>query len=223
MRGMFIVVLMIMVGMLVAAEAPKSPAVEAKKESVTEVKKAAAVPEEKKEEAEKPKDPVPVPAPTLPEPKAYEVKDEVVSDTKSGLMWQRKHADKSVTHKEAGEYCDVLTLGGHDDWRLPTISELRTLIVGCQSGTDACKVSDQCLAAKCLSVTCSCQKLKGPGENGFYWQPGVWQGEGKYFWSSSIQGGKNGKRAWDVGFNYGNVYDFDRTQKADARCVRNAK
>lgn len=212
MRGMFIVVLTIMAGMLIAAEASQAPATEAPKVPVVETKK---------DDADKPKDPAP--APTLPEPKAYEVKDEVISDTKSGLMWQRKHADKNMTHKEAGEYCDALTLGGHDDWRLPTISELRTLIVGCQSGTDACKVSDQCLAAKCLSVTCSCQKLKGPGENGFYWQPGVWQGEGKYFWSSSIQGGKNGKRAWDVGFNYGNVYDFDRTQKADARCVRSAK
>jgi len=218
---MFIVALMVAVGVLVAAEAPKAPATETKKEGTTEVNKAETTPPAKKEDAEKPKDPAPAPA--LPEPKEYEVKDEVVTDTKSGLMWQRKHADKSVTHKEAGDYCEALTLGGHDDWRLPTISELRTLIVGCQSGTDACKVSDQCLAAKCLSVACSCQKLKGPGENGFYWQPGVWQGEGKYFWSSSTQGSKNGKRAWDVGFNYGNVYDFDRTQKADVRCVRSAK
>jgi len=218
---MFIVALMVAVGVLVAAEAPKAPATETKKEGAVEVNKTEATPAAKKDEAGKPK--APALAPALPEPKEYEVKDEVVTDTKSLLMWQRKHADKSMTHKEAEGYCEALTLAGHDDWRLPTISELRTLIVGCQSGTDACKVSDQCLAAKCLSITCSCQKLKGPGENGFYWQVGVWQGEGKYFWSSSIQGGKNGKRAWDVGFNYGNVYDFDRTQKADARCVRNAK
>lgn len=222
MRGMFIVVPMIVAGVLIAAEAPKAPAGETKKAEMTEVKKTEPTPEPKKGAAEKPKEAAAVSA-GLPEPKVYDIKPEVAIDTKSGLMWQRKQTEKSMTHKEAEDYCSALVLDGHDDWRLPTISELRTLIVGCPSGTDACKVSDQCLAAKCLSMACSCQKLKGPGENGFYWESVVWQGEGKYFWSSSIQGGPKGKRAWDVGFNYGNVYDFDRTQKADARCVRNAK
>ncbi len=174
--------------------------------------------EPKKEEAKKEETP---PA-AIPEPKSYDIKEETVTDTKTGLVWQRKRTDKSMTHKEAEDYCGTLTLAGADDWRLPTVAELRTLIVGCQSGTPACKVDDACTASKCWSSTCACQALKGPGEDGFYWQKDVWQGGGKYFWSSSLRPGKKSEKAWDVGFNYGNVYEYDRTQKADVRCVRAA-
>ncbi len=200
-----------------AQPAPAKPVEEAKKEEPKkeEVKKE----EPKKEEAKKEETP---PA-AIPEPKSYDIKEETVTDTATNLVWQRKRTDKSMTHKEAEDYCGTLTLGGADDWRLPTVAELRTLIVGCQSGTPACKVDDACTASKCWSPACACQALKGPGEDGFYWQKDVWQGGGKYFWSSSLRPGKKSEKAWDVGFNYGNVYEYDRTQKADVRCVRAAK
>jgi len=190
-----------------APAAPAKPAEAAKKE------------EPKKEEPKKEETP-PTPAP--PDPKKYDIKEETVTDTATNLVWQRKRTDKSMTHKEAEDYCGTLTLAGADDWRLPTVTELRTLIVGCQSGTPACKVDDACTASKCWSPACACQALKGPGEDGFYWQKDVWQGGGKYFWSSSLRPGKKSEKAWDVGFNYGNVYEYDRTQKADVRCVRGA-
>ncbi len=220
MRATMLMIAVLVAGILFAADAPKAPAGEAKKAPAVETKQAEAAPaaapakEAKKEEPEKT---------ALPEPKVYEVKEDVVTDTKTGLMWQRKDAGKSMTHKEAVEYCEALKLGGYDDWRLPTIDELRTLIVGCQSGTSACKVGGDCLASSCWNPECACQAGKGPGENGFYWQNGVWQGSGKYFWSFSVQSDKKGEKAWDVGFNYGNVYDYDRTQKADVRCVRKGK
>lgn len=201
----------------VTPTASAKPVEEAKKEEPKkeEVKKE----EPKKEEAKKEETP-PV---ATPEPKVYDIKEETVTDTKTGLVWQRKRTDKSMTHKEAEDYCGTLTLAGADDWRLPTVAELRTLIVGCQSGTPACKVDDACTASKCWSPDCACQAFKGPGEDGFYWQKDVWQGGGKYFWSSSLRPGKKSEKAWDVGFNYGNVYEYDRTQKADVRCVRAAK
>ncbi len=230
MRATVLIIAVLVVGLLIAADTPTAPAGGTKKTPAAETKKGETVPaasvkaeakkgdpkkgDSKKEEPKKP---------VLPDPKTYEVKDEVVTDTATSLMWQRKDAGKSMTHKEAVEYCEALKLGGYDDWRLPNIDELRSLVVGCQSGTDACNVRSDCLASSCWSADCACQAGKGPGENGFYWQSGVWQGSGKYFWSASVQSDKNGEKAWDVGFNYGNVYDYDRTQKAEVRCVRKGR
>jgi len=150
----------------------------------------------------------------------YEVRGPVVIDNKTGLMWQRERAPNSMTHEKAIEYCENLSLGGYSDWRLPSISELKTLIVGCQSGTDACKVSDTCLSwGKCRSDACYCDANKGPGEDGYYWQKGVWQGGGTWFWSSSVRS-DNSYYAWGVGFGNGNVGYDNRNGDDDVRCVR---
>jgi len=151
---------------------------------------------------------------------SYDIKDDVVIDEKTGLMWQRERADNTMNHANAIEYCENLSLGGYSDWRLPSISELKTLIVGCQSGTDACKVSDDCLSSSCWSDSCYCKEQQGPGENGYYWQKGVWQGGGTYFWSSSVQS-DNSNRAWDVYFVNGSVFGSYRTSGGySVRCVR---
>lgn len=56
-------------------------------------------------------------------------KDGTITDTKTGLMWQRdgKSAGVMNWHK-AKKYCNNLRLGGHSDWRLPTRKELAGLI-----------------------------------------------------------------------------------------------
>jgi hypothetical protein len=52
-----------------------------------------------------------------------------VIDNKTGLIWQQTDDGKMRDLLEgAHSYCDELTLGGHDDWRLPRIDELRTII-----------------------------------------------------------------------------------------------
>ena len=52
--------------------------------------------------------------------------DSTWTDADSGLMWQI--TPMVGTKLEAEDYCENLSLGGVDDWRLPTISQLRTLI-----------------------------------------------------------------------------------------------
>jgi hypothetical protein len=47
-----------------------------------------------------------------------------ITDTKTGLMWQKEDDSQMRTLQESDEYCKKLTLGGHRDWRLPTIDEL---------------------------------------------------------------------------------------------------
>ncbi len=94
--------------------------------------------------------------------KNYQVTEEVAIDNASGLMWQRGKS-KVMTQEDAKGYCNELVLGGSDDWRLPTISELRTLIVGCP-GTETggkCPIDDKCLSDDCWKSACYCEDSSG--------------------------------------------------------------
>ena len=52
-----------------------------------------------------------------------------VTDNLTGLMWaQNANAAGTETWAEALTYCNDLSLGGHDDWRLPNVKELQSLI-----------------------------------------------------------------------------------------------
>ena len=52
--------------------------------------------------------------------------DGTITDTATGLMWQQAGAS-GMTWEQALAYCEGLDLGGHADWRLPSIKELRSL------------------------------------------------------------------------------------------------
>jgi len=52
----------------------------------------------------------------------------IVRDNVTGLEWQQATAPGIYTWQQALDYCDALSLGGRDDWRLPTINELSTLV-----------------------------------------------------------------------------------------------
>ena len=49
-------------------------------------------------------------------------------DTDTGLAWQTSAPSQPMDWKDALAYCSNLTLGGHDDWRLPNIRELHSLL-----------------------------------------------------------------------------------------------
>ncbi len=53
---------------------------------------------------------------------------ETVVDTTTGLEWQASPFAESMKHADAVQACAELRLGGHDDWRLPTRTELLTLV-----------------------------------------------------------------------------------------------
>ena len=54
--------------------------------------------------------------------------DGTVTDNTTGLMWQQDGLDYTVSWEDALSYCENLELGGHTNWRLPTIKELRSLV-----------------------------------------------------------------------------------------------
>jgi hypothetical protein len=62
-------------------------------------------------------------------PRSYtDLGNGIVRDNVTGLEWQQDTAPDTYRWQEAIDYCGNLMLGDHDDWRLPTIQELSTLV-----------------------------------------------------------------------------------------------
>ncbi|HPK99663.1 MAG: DUF1566 domain-containing protein [Planctomycetes bacterium] len=58
--------------------------------------------------------------------------DGTVTDKCTGLMWQKETAPGEYTWQDALKYCENLSLAGHDDWRLPNVRELQSIVdYGC--------------------------------------------------------------------------------------------
>ena len=56
----------------------------------------------------------------------------IVTDKDTGLQWQDDYSDnndsvKKLAWEEAIDYCETLTLGEYNNWRLPNIRELNSL------------------------------------------------------------------------------------------------
>jgi len=54
---------------------------------------------------------------------------EIVTDSKTKLMWQDNADASSITRDWQGaiNYCEALNFGGYIDWRLPNINELKSI------------------------------------------------------------------------------------------------
>ncbi len=144
-------------------------------------------------------------------------------DAETGLTWQTMNAGPSSGWEDAQDLCDDLSLGGFDDWRLPSISELRTIIRGSEETETGgmCSVTDDCAGwADCFSWD-ACDggfPLDGPTQ-GCYWA-GELSGKCSWYWSSVELGGV-GYSAWTVDFGTAGI----RAEHWDdeyhfVRCVR---
>jgi hypothetical protein len=149
-------------------------------------------------------------------------------DPSTGLMWQVWPTGGELNWSAAKSHCEKLSLGGYSDWRLPTISELRSLVRGCpatQKG-GACKVTDSCLTVECFvsddnnSPCVDAGSFKGgPGPEGAFWPPEI-LGEASKFWTSSLVKASDMRDAWEVWFNLC-IVSFDAIGKSIlARCTR---
>jgi Protein of unknown function (DUF1566)/PEGA domain len=147
----------------------------------------------------------------------------VWKDSSSGLTWQVSPMGKAMIWNAAKSHCASLRLGGSSGWRLPTISELRSLIRGCpriQKG-GSCRVTDSCLSRRCWRkdkcYSSSRKDVLGPG--GAYWPPEL-KGKAWHYWSSSAVVADSDYRAWTVGFDDGRVYYRNVRYGSFVRCVR---
>jgi len=58
----------------------------------------------------------------------YTSKNETVIDKGTGLEWQKKSSLQPYNWQNALAYCENLALNSHNDWRLPNIRELKSLV-----------------------------------------------------------------------------------------------
>jgi Protein of unknown function (DUF1566) len=54
--------------------------------------------------------------------------DGTVSDLVTRLTWQKAHNAERLNQVDASAACESLRLGGHDDWRLPNVKELESIV-----------------------------------------------------------------------------------------------
>ena len=127
------------------------------------------------------------------------------------LTWQKQATPNKMDWSNAKRYCANLSLGGYSDWRLPSISELRSVIRGCGG-------SGKCGNQSVSNSACSnCSSGSGPA-NGCYW-PNEFIGKCSWFWSSSSYEGYV-SRAWYVAFDHGRVSYYIKYLGYYVRCVR---
>ncbi len=144
-------------------------------------------------------------------------------DSNTGLYWEDPPSSIPMYWEEADKYCRSLTLDGYDDWYLPSISELRSLIRGCsatESGGD-CNIyqfPEFCREPQCRSSSCDgCSLDDGPA-HGCYW-PSSLLGSCGYYWSSSLIADDD-DLAWCSYYRNGYINTFNIYSSTLVRCVR---
>ncbi len=65
---------------------------------------------------------------SLPNEASYTVGTDTTVDDVTCLEWQKTPPSTNLTWQDALDYCDGLTLAGHDDWRLPTRVEMASIV-----------------------------------------------------------------------------------------------
>lgn len=138
--------------------------------------------------------------------------DGTVTDTKTGLMWEKKSNDGSV-HDQDNPYTwsssgtaangTAFTVflknlndgnfAAHHDWRLPSLTELQSLAdyTTWAPAVDALFSTPTPCPTGCTVLTCSCTAQD-------------------YYWSST-QYAEQPSSVWAVGFGYGDTASYDGT------------
>jgi hypothetical protein len=143
-----------------------------------------------------------------------------IMNYKYNLMWQQ--TDTYMPWSNAITYCNGLDSAGFNDWRLPTIDELRSLIIGCPATMPggACPATNSCGCG--FTTDCGgCAQWGGPGTGGCYY-PSMFQGSCLEYWSSSTYP-PNEANAWKVNFDHALVSSHGKDNNDYARCVRSGK
>ncbi|MFW5878794.1 MAG: DUF1566 domain-containing protein, partial [Myxococcota bacterium] len=161
--------------------------------------------------------------------------DLVFVDPDTSLTWQNPSLEfelNNLAPADAFAYCEDLSFAGYDDWYLPNLAELRSLVDDCpamETGgscaatdvCDACGVDEACLDTSCTEG-CSWMD-SGCGDQGSgltererpYCEEGV-LGAGPVHLSSSYIGADYVR--W--GFDPPGLHETDRDGEAIVRCVR---
>ena len=165
--------------------------------------------------------------------------EEVWTDTTSNLMWQKESKSGRLDWESAIEHCDSLVYADYHDWRLPSISELRSLVRGCPvtEPDGECGVTDSCvILSECWDDCSGCKWDEGPGKEGCYWPKEI-KGTRQlvsnvlsdfscdcFFWSSTedpdYSYASYGYKAWGISFYDAWLFSILKDDEDYALCVR---
>jgi len=90
--------------------------------------------------------------------------DETISDTATGLMWQKSDNGGGVSWESAINYCENLSLANHSDWRLPNAKELHSIV----DYTRSPDTSSSAALSSLFNAT-PITNEEGVSDYGFYW------------------------------------------------------
>ena len=138
-------------------------------------------------------------------------------DEATHLCWVIPSGTTGVSWAAASESCTAFT----GPWRLPTISELRTLVRGCsaQATGGSCGVTDTCTNTSptgCWAGCGECPVAAGP------YDPPELETHGRWYWSSTMS---DLARPWGLAFTNAAIYPVEvscvaGTGSCTAICVR---
>jgi hypothetical protein len=124
-------------------------------------------------------------------------------DNKTGLCWQHPMASHAYEWQKAIDYCDSLTLGGHDDWRLPSREDFIEMLGGC-GDPEFDRFGENYIYCDDCTTSATCTAL--------------FEFDTDLYWSSSPNAFNSG---WDVNFINGNMYSNGIDNLSIfVRCVR---
>ncbi len=111
----------------------------------------------------------------------------VWTDPDTGLMWMSKPHPETISRQNLPLYFHPFDWAGYEDWRIPTLDELRSLIRGCpvtESGGACCPNGDY---PDCLDQSCDgCVGGQGPND-GCYWRNEM-EGPCSCYWTTFVWG-----------------------------------
>jgi len=162
------------------------------------------------------------------------------NDPDTNLSWQDPqrdaydYNDPGLPQPDALRYCEELVIGSYDDWWLPDIDELRTLIRGnpeAMTGGD-CSIHEGSPKTAISDPACGPGiDYEGPGVGGCYWLPELTgtcnkddpadEGDRPLETVSSTVASDDSFWVGDVLFHEGSVVFNHIYSLADVRCVRN--
>lgn len=144
-------------------------------------------------------------------------------DPATGNMWQIQNDVTSRLEADAETYCNGLNAssyaGYNSGWRMPTVSELRSIMLGCASTQTggACAVTDACTDGTTCWTSPNCNACAQG--SGCYWNASIKGSCSVEFWSSTPNTHLNGYY-WSVDFKKGWVNSSPKESTFPVRCVR---
>lgn len=125
----------------------------------------------------------------------------VITDNCTGLMWQRTPPSGTMSWIDALVFASDLTLAGFNDWRLPNVNELLSIVDYGSNWNAINPIFDS------LPPTSSDDDVTGPGP-------------GSSFWSSTSADFAPELSAWRVNFAIGGLESVDKNNSHAVRAVR---